>query len=79
MATKTISIMDDAYHILAEKKRKSESFSEVIRRITKGKRDIMELAGAWKNIPNKEIEGMKKTIRKLREESTKELMENIKK
>src|SRR3989344_5305550 len=50
MGTKTISIMDDVYKLLLRNKMRSESFSDVIRRNLKKKRDIMEFAGAWKNI-----------------------------
>lgn len=76
MGTKTISIMDDVYKLLLLNKLKNESFSEVIRRNLTKKRDIMEFAGAWKNISDKRIEEMKKDVRELRRRSTEELLKN---
>ena len=70
--------MEDAYEILSRNKAKNESFSQVIRRTMKRKKDIMEFAGAWKNISDEEAEKMKSNILKLRKNSTKELMEKYK-
>ena len=42
MGTKTITIMDDVYELLARNKRKDESFSEELRRIVPKKGNIME-------------------------------------
>ena len=44
MATKTISITEDAYERLATRKQPTESFSDVIVKIT-GKGSLIELAG----------------------------------
>ena len=71
--------MDDAYNILVSKKHGGESFSEVIRKLAKTKKDIMQFAGAWEKIPMKEIEMMKAKIRNLRENATKDLFKNIEK
>jgi predicted CopG family antitoxin len=79
MSTKTISIMEDAYEILLSKKYKNESFSEVIRRTIGTKGDIMKFAGAWKEIPAKDIDKMKRDIVSLRERSTLELIKSYKK
>jgi len=78
MGTKTISIMDDVYKLLLRNKMRSESFSDVIRRNLKKKRDIMEFAGAWKNINEEGAEEMKRNIRELRKKSTKELLDKYK-
>ena len=77
MATKNISIMDDVYKLLLVRKMASESFSDVIRRELSRKRNIMEFAGAWKNlISDKEAEEMKKDIKNLRKKTTKDLLKN---
>ena len=74
MVTKTISIMNDTYNILLRKKRKDESFSDVIRRITSVKRDVMDFAGVWKDISDKDINKIKKLIEDLRKKSTADLL-----
>ena len=76
MATKTISIMEDAYRILLGRKMKGESFSEVIRRELSRRRNVLEFSGVWKDMGDKEINKMKKNLSKLRKDSTKELLKN---
>jgi len=51
MAVKTITITEDAYRALAALKREGESFSEVIRRVTRTKRPLAEFAGDWRDVP----------------------------
>ena len=76
MATKTITIMEEAYEALARRKLPQESFSDVIRRITK-KRDIMEFAGAWKHFTDDDIKEMKENIAKARKYSRESLRKKI--
>ncbi|HLC62114.1 MAG TPA: antitoxin VapB family protein [Candidatus Nanoarchaeia archaeon] len=66
MATKTISITEEAYERLKMRKEPRESFTDVINRIT-GRRDIMEFAGI---LTDEDAEKMKEHIRKMRESST---------
>ena len=65
MGTKTVTITEEAYKKLKMEKMEGESFSEVIDRLTdkdKGRKDLMEFAGAWKDFDVEEIikEGRKK-------------------
>jgi len=76
MGTKTISIMDDAYKLLASKKIGEESFSDLIRRSFTKDRDIMKFAGSWKNVSDDRIKEIKDSIKELRKRSTKELLKN---
>lgn len=62
MATKTISITEDAYEILAKQKMPNESFSVVIRRIAK-KKKLSDFSGILKASTASELE---KTISKSR-------------
>ena len=78
MGTKTISIMDDVYELLVRHKRKDESFSDVIRKVFVRKKDIMRFAGAWKDISDEDTKKMKDFIKKMRKDSTKEFLRNIK-
>ena len=66
MATKTISITEEAYERLRMKKEKNESFTDVINRIA-GKRDIMEFAGI---LTDEDAKKMKEHIRIMRQSST---------
>ena len=78
MGTKTITIMDDAYELLARNKRKDESFSDVVRREFSKKGSILDLAGAWSDLSDKDAMEMEKAIKKSREYTRKHLMERIK-
>ena len=78
MSTKTITIMEDAYELLAKKKAEGESFSDVIRRVVSKEKDIMQFAGAWKHISDKEADQMKKHIKDLNKRSTRELLQRLK-
>ena len=70
MATKTITIMDEAYYLLKSRKMKNESFSDVIRRELKtSKRPLSYFVGKWKFLDEKDIALIKETIRKSREDS----------
>ncbi len=69
MGTKNIAIMNDVYEMLVASKTKDESFSDQIRRLMKSKRNIMEFAGTWKNITEKEAENMKKVVINMRKKS----------
>ncbi|MBI2107807.1 antitoxin VapB family protein [Candidatus Woesearchaeota archaeon] len=77
MGTKTISIMDDAYELLVRHKKPNESFSEEIRRLVPKKGNIMECAGLWADMSDKETEEMEKTINRLRKNSTKSLFRRV--
>ena len=56
MPVKTVTLSEDAYAALAALKQKGESFSEVVRRITRGHRSLLEFAGAWKQAPQEKME-----------------------
>ena len=79
MSTKTITIMNDAYLALLRNKLKNESFSEAIRRILSKKSNIMEFAGSWSNLSDKEIEDMKKRIEENDITETKKVLTKYKK
>ena len=79
MGTKTISIMDDVYELLARNKKAEESFSDELRRILPKKRSIMEFAGAWKDVTEGEAERMKARISRLRKDFDRDFEERRKK
>jgi len=47
MATKTITLTDEAYERLREMKRDDESFTDVVLRVTGSERDVMKGFGSW--------------------------------
>ncbi len=50
MPTKTLTITLEAYERLKREKLEGESFSDVIIRLTEGKKkNLIEFAGAWKD------------------------------
>lgn len=60
---KTISLSDESYKLLKNQKREKESFSEVIMRIFAPKTKFSDFAGTWADIPDEEIDEMKRMIR----------------
>jgi predicted CopG family antitoxin len=55
MSVKTVTLAEDAYLALAAKKREGESFSEVVRRLTKSERSLHEFVGAWEDVPSEKL------------------------
>lgn len=78
MATKTLTIMEDAYELLKRHKMKGESFTDVIKREFTKKRSIGELAGAWSDLDKKELEEIKENIKDMRKRFTKEVLKRSK-
>ena len=77
MATKTISITEEAYERLKMKKEKNESFTDVINRIA-GKRDIMELAGILSKEEGEKLGHYIKERRKTSMEYSNKIREKLK-
>ncbi len=69
MATKSITITNEAYERLASYKGENESFSDVVNKLTK-KSSILDLVGL---ISNKDAEDIKDWRKKMNEEMQKRL------
>ncbi len=72
MGTKTISISDEAYGRLKFRKRKNESFSDVVTRIT-NKTTLLDFAGILKEKEARSIEEKIKKSRSLSRERSRKL------
>lgn len=68
METKTIALDRNAYELLKRRKRKGESFSEVVKRIAREPRPISGFAGAWrKHLSEKDIRDIETALKRARE------------
>ncbi len=65
MGTKTIALDEKSYNSLSSLKKRDESFSDLVKRLTKPNKPLASFAGAWKDMPSK----MKADIKSLVEES----------
>jgi len=71
MASKTISLSEEAYEQLKSKKQKGESFSTVIKRLVK-KRPLTAFAGAWRDLEEEKITEIKNILKREKEISLEE-------
>ncbi len=62
--TKRISVTDEVYEALMREKRYSESFTDVIIRLTKKAR-LRDFAGIWKDIPESELKEAQQKLQTL--------------
>jgi predicted CopG family antitoxin len=65
MGFKTLTISDEAYRELQRLKEKSESFTQVILRLSEGRGDLLRHAGGWKDMTDKEAGDLIEMLRKM--------------
>jgi len=70
MGTKNIAISDEAYQLLKELKRPSESFTDVIERITRGS-TVLDLAGI---VSKTEAGSIEKRVQEIRRQSSQRIL-----
>lgn len=75
MASKTISLSEEAYSKLMAEKRKGESFSEVVKRLAE-KRPLTSFGGAWSDLGEEKVEEIKNILKKERSVPRKEAFSN---
>ncbi len=63
MGVKTITVTEEAYMLLAKEKKGEESFSQVIKRLTRDRGKLADSLGAWK-MSEKEAEEVFSSLRK---------------
>ena len=74
--------MEDAYEMLARLKKENESFSDVVRKLSKQRKGsveaVLECAGLLNDvITDEEAEDIKRNISRYRKGSTKKLLEKV--
>ena len=77
MASKTLSVTENVYHLLAREKFNGESFSEVIKRLVKTRGKVSDCAGLWKDLSDEDLKEIKEQIKELRRTSKSNLKQRI--
>ncbi len=78
MPTKTIALDVQAYELLRDQKHEGESFSDVVKRIAGKRRSLLDFAGAWKDMPKKDLDRIREFLRRGRELDRERMEELIK-
>lgn len=63
---KTLSVTREAYDLLKRQRGPGESFSDAIVRLATSRGDLLDFAGAWKEVSREEGEEMKALVREMR-------------
>ena len=63
MSAKTVALDPEAYEMLRRNRRPGETFSDAVKRLSGGRRSILEYAGIWKDIPEKDLEKVRSFLR----------------
>jgi predicted CopG family antitoxin len=66
METKTVGLDREAYERLRAEKREGESFSDVVKRITRKRRPLTDFAGAWNDLPEEETRAFEEAFQAVR-------------
>ncbi len=67
MSPRIVELDEDAYARLRQWKRAGESFSDVVKRLTRSKRSVLEFAGAWSDMTPQERTEMAPIYREMGE------------
>ena len=77
MATKTITIMEDAYELLKKAKLADESFSDTIRRTYSKRNKIEDFFGAWGEELGNEVEAAVNKMRTGRDKKVERIINDM--
>lgn len=67
MDVKTVGLDKDAYNRLKAEKREGESFSDVVKRLTRKRRPLVDFAGSWKELPPEDVKAFDEAFAAVRE------------
>ncbi len=63
MAAKTVALDPEAYEMLRKHRRSGETFSEAVKRLSGGRRSILEYSGIWKDLPDTDLDQIRRFLR----------------
>lgn len=72
MEIKTVGLDRDAYDRLRAEKRDGESFSDVVKRLTRKRRPLTDFAGSWNDLPPADVRAFDEAFAAVREEGRKQ-------
>jgi predicted CopG family antitoxin len=78
MESKNVALDTEAYDLLRKEKRRGESYSDVVKRLVRRSRSSLDFAGAWKDLPKKEVDEVRDIIRRGREQDRERMQERTK-
>ncbi len=55
MSVKTVALDREAYDLLRERKRPTETFSDVVKRVIRPRRPLTDYIGIWEKVPKVEF------------------------
>jgi hypothetical protein len=66
MASHRVTLDSEAYAALKSLKRSDESFSDVVKRLTRRRHSILDLAGTWRDLPAPDRRALNRYYRALK-------------
>lgn len=72
MDVKTVGLDREAYSRLKAEKRVGETFSDVVKRLTRKRRPLMDFAGSWKELPPEDVKAFDEVFAAVREAGRKQ-------
>ena len=66
MASHRVALDSEAYAALKSLKARDESFSDVVKRLARPRRSILDLAGAWRDLPASDRRALNRYYRALK-------------
>lgn len=79
MGTKTIALDEKSYNSLSSLKKNDESFSDLVKRLTRPIKPLASFSGAWKDMPSKMKADIKSLVDEIKNRDRERLEQLVKK